>query len=57
MTRWLTQVGALAVAVVTGLAAVAVAAQDGVREVSVSAHTLVPLQTRLRYTTMIVLPG
>jgi type IV secretory pathway VirB9-like protein len=32
------------------------AAQDGVREVSVSSHTLVPLQTRVRYTTMIVLP-
>ncbi|MGD9902794.1 MAG: TrbG/VirB9 family P-type conjugative transfer protein [Vicinamibacterales bacterium] len=30
--------------------------QDGVREVSVSSHTLVPLQTRVRYTTMIVLP-
>ncbi len=34
----------------------ALAAQDGVREVSVSSHTLVPLQTRVRYTTMIVLP-
>ena len=56
MTRWLTQVGALAVAVVAALAPPPVAAQDGVREVSVSAHTLVPLQTRLRYTTMIVLP-
>ena len=32
------------------------ASQDGVREITVSAHTLVPLQTRVRYTTMIVLP-
>jgi type IV secretion system protein VirB9 len=32
------------------------ASQDGIREVSVSSRTLVPLQTRVRYTTMIVLP-
>lgn len=31
-------------------------AQTGVREVTVSSHTLVSLQTRLRYTTMVVLP-
>ena len=28
----------------------------GIREVAVSAHSLIPLQTRLRYTTMILLP-
>ena len=28
----------------------------GIREVSASARSLIPLQTRLRYTTMIVLP-
>ena len=32
------------------------AAQTGVREVSFSERSLVTLQTRLRYTTMIVLP-
>ena len=31
-------------------------AQTGVREVEASKHSLIPLQTRLRYTTMIVLP-
>src|SRR5438874_13650730 len=28
----------------------------GIREVTASAHSLIPLQTRLRYTTMILLP-
>ena len=32
------------------------AQEGGVREVSASEHSLIPLQTRLRYTTMIVLP-
>jgi type IV secretion system protein VirB9 len=34
----------------------ALAQTTGIREVSASAHSLIPLQTRLRYTTMIVLP-
>lgn len=49
----------LVLALVAALVAAVVSpagAQDGVREVSVSSHTLVPLQTRVRYTTMIVLP-
>lgn len=33
-----------------------VAAQNGVREVSASERGVIPLQTRLRYTTMVVLP-
>src|SRR5438094_1651058 len=31
-------------------------AQTGIREVSASARSVIPLQTRLRYTTMVVLP-
>jgi type IV secretory pathway VirB9-like protein len=50
--------------VLLGLAAAAIAmpwsAADGqstgIREVTASAHSLIPLQTRLRYTTMILLP-
>ena len=39
------------------LSAVSLPAQTtGIREVSASARSLIPLQTRLRYTTMIVLP-
>src|SRR5688572_19647255 len=39
------------------LSAVSLPAQTtGIREVSTSARSLIPLQTRLRYTTMIVLP-
>jgi type IV secretory pathway VirB9-like protein len=38
------------------LSPVATAQTIGIREVSVSAHSVIPLQTRLRYTTMIVLP-
>ena len=34
----------------------AVAQTTGIREVTASPHSLIPLQTRLRYTTMIVLP-
>src|SRR5919108_2200456 len=33
-----------------------VAQETGIRQVSASASSLIPLQTRLRYTTMIVLP-
>jgi type IV secretory pathway VirB9-like protein len=39
---------------VPGLSAYAQA--PGVREVSATARSVIPLQTRLRYTTMIVLP-
>ena len=35
---------------------VAVAQTTGIREVTASPHSLIPLQTRLRYTTMVVLP-
>ena len=39
------------------LSAVSLPAQTtGIREVSASARSVIPLQTRLRYTTMIVLP-
>jgi type IV secretory pathway VirB9-like protein len=48
-------VGVVVVAVVCG-AVPRAAAQTGVREVSASERSLVSLQTRLRYTTMIVLP-
>ena len=34
----------------------AVAQTTGIREVTASPHSLIPLQTRLRYTTMVVLP-
>lgn len=39
-----------------GLPPVAAGQTPGIREVSASDRTLIPLQTRLRYTTMIVLP-
>jgi type IV secretory pathway VirB9-like protein len=43
--------------VLTSMASVSVGAQTvGIREVSASDRSLIPLQTRLRYTTMIVLP-
>ena len=45
---------AFGMAVAAGLSTVR--AQSGVREVQASEHSLIPLQTRLRYTTMIVLP-
>src|SRR6187402_1356638 len=48
-------VGVVVVAVVCG-AVPRAAAQTGVREVAASDRSLVSLQTRLRYTTMIVLP-
>src|ERR1700687_4721464 len=38
------------------LSTVATGQTIGIREVSASAHSVIPLQTRLRYTTMIVLP-
>ena len=54
--RWKT----MSVLVVIGVSAIAaqpVAGQaTGIREVSASERSLIPLQTRLRYTTMIVLP-
>ena len=42
-----------------GFSAVPVVAEaqtTGIREVSASERTLIPLQTRLRYTTLVVLP-
>ena len=47
---------ALALGVVIASGSTPVQAQSGVREVQASEHSLIPLQTRLRYTTMIVLP-
>lgn len=50
-------VAALALIVATpGLSLVATGQTLGIREVSASAHSVIALQTRLRYTTMIVLP-
>jgi type IV secretion system protein VirB9 len=50
-------VRALAVAVVALALSAPVAGQaTGIREVSASSRSLIPLQTRVRYTTMIVLP-
>jgi len=52
-------VGRIVVLALVGapLSAVSLPAQTtGIREVSASARSLIPLQTRLRYTTMIVLP-
>ena len=47
----------LLTALCSSFAATSVAGQaTGIREVSASARSLIPLQTRLRYTTMIVLP-
>lgn len=55
MPRW--YAAAVVVAMMAGLGNVPVSAQTtGIREVSANARSLVPLQTRLRYTTMIVLP-
>lgn len=51
---------AIAFALITMISPVKVSpgatASTGVREVTASARTLIPLQTRLRYTTMIILP-
>jgi hypothetical protein len=44
--------GVLGCAIVTSVPA----QTAGIREVTASPRTLIPLQTRLRYTTMIVLP-
>jgi type IV secretion system protein VirB9 len=52
-------VGLALASALTGTASYSVAAQiagNSIREVSSSAHSLISLQTRLRYTTMIVLP-
>ncbi len=55
MPRW--YAGAVVAAVLTGTLSISAGAQTtGIREVSATARSLVPLQTRLRYTTMIVLP-
>jgi type IV secretion system protein VirB9 len=43
-------------ALALGLAAPSASAQTGVRDVSASERSIISLQTRLRYTTMIVLP-
>ena len=49
--------GAVLTAFVSALGATPVAGQAmGIREVSASSRSLIPLQTRLRFTTMIVLP-
>lgn len=54
MTRtWKT---AAVVAAVLAACAISVSAQTGVRDVSATDRSIIPLQTRLRYTTMIVLP-
>ena len=55
MQRWCASTVVAAVLAGT-LSASADAQTTGIREVSASARSLVPLQTRLRYTTMIVLP-
>lgn len=44
----------LAAVLATGVSVIA--QNTGIREVTASAHSLIPLQTRLRYTTMVVLP-
>jgi type IV secretion system protein VirB9 len=55
MSRWYG--GVVVAAMLAGIARVPAGAQStGIREVSADARSLVPLQTRLRYTTMIVLP-
>lgn len=55
MQRWCAS--AVVAAVLAGTLSVSAGAQTtGIREVSATARSLVPLQTRLRYTTMIVLP-
>src|SRR6202165_1362915 len=47
---------ALSVVATPWLSTVATGQTLGIREVSASARSVIPLQTRLRYTTMIVLP-
>src|SRR3954449_1070886 len=47
---------ALTVISTTPVSLSAQATGTGIREVSASARSLIPLQTRLRYTTMVVLP-
>ena len=55
MPRWCAS--AVVAGVLAGALSVSAGAQTtGIREVSATARSLVPLQTRLRYTTMIVLP-
>lgn len=52
-------IGTLGVLALLGALAPPLAAQDeptGIRAVSASAHSLIPLETRVRYTTMVVLP-
>jgi type IV secretion system protein VirB9 len=49
-------IGCLLIAVLTGADSSAFAQATGVREVTANERTLIPLHTRLRYTTMIVLP-
>ena len=46
----------VATCLVPASALVATAQTDGIREVTASDRSLIPLQTRLRYTTMVVLP-
>ena len=47
---------ALSVLVTQSLSSVVAGQTMGIREVTASARSMIPLQTRLRYTTMIVLP-
>ena len=54
--RWMVVASALMVLAVSVHAAPDKPDATGVREVTASEHGLIPLQTRLRYTTMIVLP-
>src|SRR5581483_4344508 len=51
-------VSAMVLAITAGASAARPAAAQaaGIREVSASGRSVIPLQTRLRYTTMIVLP-
>ena len=56
MNSWSRSVTVAVVAAVLTSGAVSAQDQTGVRTVSASEQSLIPLQTRLRYTTMIVLP-
>lgn len=56
MGRWTLSFVFVVAAAIPSTGVGTAAAQTGVREVTASERSLIPLQTRLRYTTMIVLP-
>src|SRR5579884_1250245 len=56
MGRWTLSFVFVVAAAILSTGVETAAAQTGVREVTASERSLIPLQTRLRYTTMIVLP-